>query len=140
MSTLNQVIEDAVARQDLAFAVAMEGFDAEGKPQLRAPKVKATARHPATHPWGLICEFWNTGMPRCMEATGAPTILSGLKVAMNYPLLLEPGKRRDRGIGIDWLGRRVEKIDGRRIDQFCKPRFTDTYGPFERAACQQAAR
>jgi methyl acetate hydrolase len=198
MSELNRVIDEAVARQDLPFAVAMtaqadgvawsgaageaapgkpaaldtvfrifsmtkavgstaamilmdrgmlkpdtpvesvlpefaelkllEGFDADGKPKLRAPRIKATARHLATHTSGLTYEFWNADMPRYMEATGAPTILSGLKVAMNYPLLFEPGERWDYGIGIDWLGRMVEKIDGRRIDQFCNEEIFDPLG------------
>jgi len=198
MSELNRVIDEAVARQDLPFAVAMtanangvtwsgaageaapgktaaldtvfrifsmtkavgstaamilmdrgqlkpettvesvlpefaeikllEGFDANGKPKLRAPKVKATARHLATHTSGFVYEFWNADMPRYMEATGAPTILSGLKVALNYPLLFEPGERWDYGIGIDWLGQMVEKIDGRRIDQFCKEEIFDPLG------------
>ncbi len=102
----------------------LEGFGPDG-PKLRAPRVKATARHLATHTSGLTYEFWNADMPRYMEASGAPTILSGLKVAMNYPLLFEPGERWDYGIGIDWLGRMVEKIDGRRIDQFCREEIFD---------------
>jgi CubicO group peptidase (beta-lactamase class C family) len=198
MSELKQVIDDAVARQDLPFAVAMtanangvtwsgaagerspgqaatpdtvfrifsmtkavgctaamilmdrgklqpdtpvesvlpefaeikllEGFDTDGKPKLRAPRTKATARHLATHTSGFTYEFWNTDMPRYMEATGAPTILSGLKTSMSYPLLFEPGERWDYGIGIDWLGRMVEAIDGRRIDQFCKEEIFDPLG------------
>jgi methyl acetate hydrolase len=97
----------------------LEGFGADG-PKLRAPRVKATVRHLATHTSGLTYEFWNTDMPRYMEATGALTILSGLTTSMNYPLLFEPGTRWDYGIGIDWLGRVVEKVDGRRIDRFCR--------------------
>jgi methyl acetate hydrolase len=106
----------------------LEGFDADGKPKLRAPRVKATARHLATHTSGFTYEFWNADMPRYMEATGAPTILSGLKSAMNYPLLFEPGERWDYGIGIDWLGQMVEKIDGRRIDRFCREEIFDPLG------------
>lgn len=106
----------------------LEGFDGDGKPKLRAPRVKATARHLATHTSGLTYEFWNADMPRYMAATGAPTILSGLKVALNYPLLFEPGERWDYGIGIDWLGQMVEKIDGRRIDRFCKEEIFDPLG------------
>ena len=34
-------------------------------------------------------------------------------VALKYPLQFEPGERWDYGIGIDWLGRVVEKVDGR---------------------------
>ena len=102
----------------------LEGFGADG-PRLRAPRVKATIRHLATHTSGLVYEFWNADMPRYVEATGAPTILSGLTASMNYPLLFEPGERWDYGIGIDWLGRVVEKVDGRRIDRFCKEEIFD---------------
>jgi CubicO group peptidase (beta-lactamase class C family) len=105
----------------------LEGFGADG-PKLRAPRVKATVRHLATHTSGLVYEFWNTDMPRYMEASGALTILSGLKTSMNYPLLFEPGERWDYGIGIDWLGRVVEKVDGRGIDQFCREEIFDPLG------------
>ena len=40
--------------------------------------------------------------------------------SLHYFLQFEPGTRWDYGVGIDWLGRVVEKIDGRRIDRFCR--------------------
>jgi methyl acetate hydrolase len=70
----------------------LEGFD-EKRPRLRAPRTKATVRHLATHTSGLVYEFWNTEVPRYMEATGAPSILSGLTVALKYPLQFDPGER-----------------------------------------------
>ena len=97
----------------------LEGFGQDG-PRLRSPRTKATVRHLATHASGLVYEFWNADMPRGMEATKAPTILSGLVNSLHYPLQFEPGTRWDYGVGIDWLGRVVEKIDGRRIDRFCR--------------------
>ncbi|HEY6353273.1 MAG TPA: serine hydrolase domain-containing protein [Burkholderiaceae bacterium] len=103
---------------EFAALKVLEGFGPDG-PKLRAPRGKATVRHLATHTSGLVYEFWNADMPRYMEATGAPSILSGLTQSLNYPLLFEPGERWDYGIGIDWLGRVVEKVDGRRIDRFC---------------------
>ena len=102
----------------------LEGFGPDG-PKLRAPRVKATVRHLATHTSGLVYEFWNADVPRYMQATGAPSILSGLLASMNYPLLFEPGERWDYGIGIDWLGRVVEKVGGRRIDRFCQEEIFD---------------
>jgi methyl acetate hydrolase len=87
----------------------LDGFDAKG-PILRAPRVKATVRHLATHTSGLCYEFWNANMGRYLQESGAPGILSGLVSALNYPLQFEPGERWDYGIGIDWLGRVVEKI------------------------------
>jgi methyl acetate hydrolase len=104
---------------EFAELKVLEGFGADG-PKLRAPRAKATVRHLATHTSGLVYEFWNVDVPRYMEATGSPTILSGLKVALKYPLQFDPGERWDYGIGIDWLGRIVEKVDGRSIDRFCQ--------------------
>ena len=109
---------------EFAELKVLEGFGAEG-PKLRAPRTKATVRHLATHTSGLVYEFWNTDVPRYMEATGSPSILSGQLVALKYPLQFEPGERWDYGIGVDWLGRAVEKIDGRRIDRFCREEIFD---------------
>jgi methyl acetate hydrolase len=113
---------------EFAQVKLLDGFDASGAPILRAPKVKATVRHLATHTSGLAYEFWNADVGRYMQATGAPTILSGLVASMNYPLQFEPGTRWDYGVGIDWLGRVVEKVDGRRIDQFCREEIFEPLG------------
>ena len=102
----------------------LDGFDGS-TPRLRAPRTKATVRHLATHTSGLVYEFWNADVPRYMEAAGHPTILSGLVASMNYPLMFEPGTRWDYGVGIDWLGRVVEKVDGRSIARFCREEIFD---------------
>ncbi len=95
----------------------LDGFDGD-TPRMRAPKTRATVRHLATHTSGFTYEFWNPDVPRWMQATGHPTILSGLKASLNYPLTFDPGARWNYGIGIDWLGQVVEAVDGRRIDRF----------------------
>ena len=105
----------------------LEGFGPDG-PKLRAPRVKATLRHLATHTSGLTYEFWDSDVPKYLEVAPHPTILSGLKVSLNYPLMFDPGERWSYGIGIDWLGQMVEKVDGRRIDQFCKD---EIFGPLK---------
>jgi methyl acetate hydrolase len=104
---------------EFADLKVLDGFGPDG-PRLRAPRVKATVRHLATHTSGLVYEFWNQDVARYLQVTGAPSILSGLAASLNYPLQFEPGERWDYGIGIDWLGRVVEKVDGRRIDRFCR--------------------
>lgn len=112
---------------EFAAMKVLEGFGPDG-PKLRAPRVKATLRHLATHTSGLAYEFWNPDVPKYLEMTQHPTILSGLKVSLNYPLMFDPGERWAYGIGIDWLGQMVEKVDGRRIDQFCKE---EIFGPLK---------
>ncbi len=102
----------------------LDGFDGD-KPRLRAPRTKATVRNLATHTSGFVYEFWNADIPKYMQATGHPGILSGLKTALAYPPVFDPGERWDYGIGIDWLGQVVEAVDGRRIDRFCREEILD---------------
>lgn len=97
----------------------LEGFDGD-KPKLRAPRTKATIRQLATHTSGLEYEFWNSSILEYQQKTGTAGILAGTKAALFYPMVTDPGTRWGYGIGIDWLGQAVEKIDGRRIDQFCR--------------------
>src|SRR4029077_2553288 len=99
---------------EFADVMLLESIGPDG-PVLRPPRVKATVRHLATHTSGLAYEFWNSTVAQYMIDTGAPTILSGLVKSLNYPLQFEPGERWDYGIGIDWLGRIVERVDGRRV-------------------------
>ena len=112
---------------DFAQIQVLDGFDGD-KPILRAPKSKATVRHLATHTSGLVYEFWNPDIPKYMELTGHPTILSGLKSSLSYPMAYDPGERWDYGIGIDWLSQVVEAIDGRTIDKFVTEEICEPLG------------
>jgi methyl acetate hydrolase len=112
---------------EFADVQVLDGFGDDG-PILHAPKVQATVRHLATHTSGLAYEFWNANMQRYMAETEHPSILSGLTASLLYPLQFEPGTRWDYGIGIDWLGRVVEAIDGRKIDQFCREEIFEPLG------------
>ncbi len=105
----------------------LEGFDGD-TPILRAPRTVATLRHLATHTSGMEYEFWNPDVPRYMELTGLSTVLSGLKSSLMYPLTSDPGTRWGYGPSIDWLGRVVEAVDGRRIDAFCQAEIFEPLG------------
>jgi methyl acetate hydrolase len=104
---------------DFAKIQVLDRFDGD-KPILRAPKAKATVRNLATHTSGLEYEFWNSDVAKYLAVMSHPTILSGLKTSLFYPMTTDPGTRWAYGIGIDWLGQVVERIDGRRIDQYCR--------------------
>jgi len=81
----------------------LDGWDGD-TPVMRPQKTVATIRHLMTHTSGLEYEFWNPDMPRYMQATGHPTVLSGLKVSLNYPLTFDPGTRWGYGISTE-IGR-----------------------------------
>ncbi len=124
-------VEDVLPK--FSNVTQLDGFDSNGQPKLRAPSVKPTIRHLATHTSGLVYEFWNADMAKYMAATKHPTVISGLEAALYYPLVFKPGERWGYGLGIDWLGQVVEAVDGRRIDQFCKE---EILGPLRMADTQ----
>lgn len=107
----------------------LKGFDADGQPILGAPQTTATLRHLATHTSGLAYEFWNAGQGRYMEASGAPTILSGLMSSLlSYPLGFEPGTQWAYGTGIDWLGLMVSRAAGESIPDYVTSRILKPTG------------
>jgi Beta-lactamase class C and other penicillin binding proteins len=70
----------------------------------------------------------NSGIPiflNTWKRRSHPSILSGLKTSLFYPLAFDPGERWDYGPGIDWLGQVVEAVDGRKIDHFCREEILD---------------
>ncbi len=105
----------------------LEGWDGDA-PRFRAPRRAATLRQLATHTSGLEYEFWNPEMLRWRQVTKNPSTGSGRLRGLNYPLMADPGTRWGYGTGLDWLGRAVEAVDGRRIDRFCAE---EMFGPLE---------
>jgi methyl acetate hydrolase len=105
----------------------LDGWDGD-RPRLRAPRVKATARHLATHTSGLEYEFWRAEPGEVLARTGGVSVLSGLKSSMFYPMITDPGTRWGYGPSIDWLGLMVEKISGQRIDVFLRD---ELFGPLD---------
>jgi CubicO group peptidase (beta-lactamase class C family) len=109
---------------EFAAIKVLDGFDG-ATPRLRPPRSKATVRQLATHISGFVYPYWNPDIPRYAQATGHPSMRSGLKSSLFYPLVFDPGERWDYGIGIDWLGQVVEAVDGRKIDRFCREEILD---------------
>jgi CubicO group peptidase (beta-lactamase class C family) len=103
--------------REFAAVPRLDGWDGE-TPRFRAPARKATVRQLATHTAGLAYGFLSAELLRVLRATGLPSTISGRLDALRAPLLFEPGTRWQYGTGLDWLGRVIEAIDGRRIDAF----------------------
>ncbi|MEM9061382.1 MAG: serine hydrolase domain-containing protein [Pseudomonadota bacterium] len=103
----------------------LDGWDGD-TPIYRAPVSMPTIRQLSTHTSGLVYEFWCEEIGTWMEKTGHPTIVSGTNASLEYAMAFDPGARWDYGIGIDWLGKVVEAVDGRRIDVFLQE---EVFGP-----------
>jgi methyl acetate hydrolase len=103
---------------ELGKARVLEGFDADGKPRTRPPKRPITLRHLLTHTAGFGYEIWNEELQRYQKATGLPGTSSCELRSLEAPLLSDPGERWNYGIGIEWTGRLIETVSGRKLGAY----------------------
>ncbi|MBI2218669.1 MAG: beta-lactamase family protein [Candidatus Rokubacteria bacterium] len=113
---LDRPAQDVVP--DLASARVLEGFDAAGKPRLRAPRRPITLRHLLTHTAGFSYEIWNPAVARYQTATNTPGITTCTNAALTTPLMFDPGDRWEYGINMDWAGKMVEAVSGAPLDRY----------------------
>jgi methyl acetate hydrolase len=101
---------------DLAAPQVLEGFDANGEPKLRPARNPITLRHLMTHTAGFCYDMWNGDMVKYLEKTGTPGITSCQNAALKTPVMSDPGTRWEYGTNIDFVGKAVEAVTGKRLD------------------------
>jgi methyl acetate hydrolase len=101
----------------------LEGFDADGQPRTRAPKRRISVNDLMLHASGLGYEFFSADDLRYRTAKGIPTILSNTFASIRTVLLHDPGAAWTYGPNIDWLGRIVEQLRGKRLSDVMQERL-----------------
>ena len=96
----------------------LEGFDPDGAPRLRDPRVPITLRHLLTHTSGYGYDIFNPDLRRYIEGVGLPSILSHKNESLRVPLLFDPGAGWEYGIGIDLAGKVVEAVSGQPLEAY----------------------
>lgn len=127
---------DAPAREyvpRLGDVQVLDGFDAEGRPQLRAPKRDITTRHLLTHTAGFAYDFFNETYTRLANEQGQPWVVDASWASITTPLLFDPGEQWEYGTNIDWAGMVVEGITGQRLGEVMKQRILDPLGMHDTA-------
>jgi CubicO group peptidase (beta-lactamase class C family) len=109
---------------ELAAPSVLEGFDAEGRPRLRAARGEVTLRRLLTHTSGLIYDFFSADMARWAETTGAS--FGGQSPPPGLPLLFDPGESWGYGYSTDFVGRLIEAVEGVELAQSFSDRV---FGP-----------
>jgi methyl acetate hydrolase len=126
----------------LAAAKVLEGFDAAGKPRLRAPQRPITLEHLLTHTAGFAYEIWRPEIAQYQSVTGTPGITTCANAALTTPLLFDPGDRWEYGISIDWVGKMVETVSGQKLDRYFQDNIIGPLGmkdtSFKLSASQRA--
>ncbi len=105
---------------DLASPQVLEGFDASGEPKLRPAKKDITLRHLMTHTAGFCYDMWNGDMVKYLEKTGTPGITTCKNAALKTPIMTDPGTRWEYGTNIDFVGKAVEAVSGKRLDAYLR--------------------
>src|SRR6202165_4305851 len=113
---------------DLAAPQVLEGFDARGEPKLRPAKNPITLRHLMTHTAGFAYDMWNGDMVKYLEKTGTPGVISCKNDALKTPIMTDPGTRWEYGTNIDFVGKAVEAISGKRLDAYLRDHMLTPLG------------
>jgi CubicO group peptidase (beta-lactamase class C family) len=113
---------------DLASVEVLEGFDAAGKPRTRKPKRPVTLRHLLTHTAGFSYEIWSGDIQRYQQAHNLPGITTCQNAALRTPLLFDPGERWDYGINLDFVGKAVEAVSGKKLGAVLKENLFEPLG------------
>ncbi len=129
---LMQLIEEGKVRLDdaakkyvpeIAQIQVLDGFDAAGKPKLRAPKSDITVNQLILHTAGFGYEFFSDDDLKYRTATGVPTVVASSFASIRSVLLFDPGTRWNYGCNIDWVGKIVEAVRGKRLSEVMKERI-----------------
>ena len=108
---------------DIGKLEVLDGFDADGKPKLRAPKRDITTRMLMLHTAGLGYDFFNANYLRLAQEQGQPSVITCSKASLMTPLLFDPDDKWEYGSNIDWCGQVVESIRGKRLGEVMKERI-----------------
>jgi methyl acetate hydrolase len=113
---------------DLASPQVLEGFDAKGEPKLRAAKKPITLRHLMTHTAGFVYDMWNGDMAAYLAKTGTPGITTCQNAALKTPIATDPGTRWEYGTNIDFVGKAIEAVSGKRLDAYLRDQILAPLG------------
>lgn len=125
-TALMQLVEEGKVRLDdpvkkyvpeIAEMKVLEGFDADGQPILRAPRTDVTINMLMLHTAGFGYEFFSHEDKRYRDVKKTPSILTSTFDSIKSVLLFEPGERWNYGVNIDWVGKVVEAVRGKRLGE-----------------------
>jgi CubicO group peptidase (beta-lactamase class C family) len=120
--TLDQPVSKHIP--EFAKLEVLEGFDQNGKPNLRPVRTPVTLKHLLTHTSGFCYDTWSEEMVEYEKHGGQAPI----GVAPFVPLMFEPGQRWQYGYSLDWTGKLVETVSGLTLEQYFQRNICEPLG------------
>jgi methyl acetate hydrolase len=117
-------LDEPAAKIDptLGSPQVLDGFDAQGTPQLRAARKPITLRHLLTHTSGLSYQLWDTNVVRYGKLSRNDAALP------RTPLMFDPDTRWAYGGSLDRVGRLVEIVSGQSLDRYFRDHILGPLG------------
>lgn len=100
--------------------MVLDSFNSDGTPKLRKPNKDITINMLMLHTAGFGYEFFSENDRRYRESKGVPSILTSTFDSIKSVLLFEPGERWNYGVNIDWVGKVIEAVCGKRLEEVMK--------------------
>jgi CubicO group peptidase (beta-lactamase class C family) len=73
-----------------------------------------------THTAGFAYNMWNGECAQYLEKTGTPAITTCQNAALKTPIMTDPGTRWEYGTNIDFVGKAIEAVSGKRLDAYLR--------------------
>ena len=73
-----------------------------------------------THTAGFAYDMWNGDMVKYLEKTGTPGVTTCKNAALKTPIMSDPGTRWEYGTNIDFVGKAIEAVSGKRLDAYLR--------------------
>ena len=123
-------LHDAAKRYvpEIADIMVLEGFDANGEPKVRPPKSDITVSQLLLHTAGFGYDFFNHDLVKYGAVKNVPSVVSASLASMRSVLMHDPGTAWEYGSNIDWVGKVVESVRGKRLGEVMKERIFTPLG------------
>tara|TARA_B100000524_G_scaffold45975_1_gene21875 strand:+ start:108 stop:1265 length:1158 start_codon:yes stop_codon:yes gene_type:complete len=106
----------------------IRGFDDNGDPILSDVSIDINIGHLLTHTSGFAYEIWNESIAKLVEKGDLQTAFANNDEFLKAPLVFEPGSDWEYGIGIDWLGVLIEKINECSLQEYMHTHIFEPLG------------
>ena len=123
-------LQDAAKKYvpEIADMMVLDGFDAQGAPSVRPPKSDITVSQLLLHTAGFGYDFFNHDLFRYGAAKNVPSVMSASMASMRSVLMHDPGTAWEYGSNIDWVGKVVEAVRGKRLGEVMQERIFNPLG------------